>query len=85
MAGRVLLRVVTRRVDPGHSDVVVVSPSSAVVVDVTAACPSAMASSSASNVAVSTSPLGVTPRAVWNAVSASVSSGVQVPSTGPVQ
>jgi hypothetical protein len=39
----------------------------------------------AASVAASTAPVGSTPSAVWNAFSASVSCGDQVPSIGPVQ
>ncbi len=45
----------------------------------------AMAFSSAATVAASTAPVGLTPNSVWNSFSASVSAGVQVPSTGPSQ
>src|SRR6187431_3354844 len=43
---------------------------------------SAMAFSNAAMVAASTTPVGSTPSSVWKAMRASVSSGVQMPSTG---
>src|SRR5436190_14518505 len=56
-----------------------------VVVVEPAAWPSAMACSSAANVAGSTAPVGGTPSAVWKSIKAWVSSGVYTPSIGPVQ
>jgi hypothetical protein len=46
---------------------------------------SAIAFWSAAIVAASTVPVGGTPSATWKFFRASVSAGVQVPSTGPVQ
>ena len=48
-------------------------------------CASAIAFSSAAIVAASTAPVGFTPSSVWKSLSASVSSGVHSPSTGPSQ
>ena len=56
-----------------------------VVVEVAALWASAIVCWRALSVAASTAPVGGTPRADWKAINASVSSGVQVPSTGPVQ
>ena len=63
----------------------VVAGGAAVVVVVAAVRSLAMACSKAAKVAASMLPEGGTPSAVWNFLSASVSSGVHIPSMGPVQ
>ena len=76
-----------RTVPPYDSVVVVVVVVAAVVVVVESSDSpaSSMARSSARKVAVSTSPVGSTPRSVCRASSASVSSGVHSPSIAPGQ